>query len=307
VTSGVLLAAYAVTAGFGGPAAFCRSWARRSPRIAIGVWLTLAASWVAAVPLALLTLLTPASLTWQASGGRAAGYPGGIAGWTPAAVAAIMLAVAIVLRASWHVVTGLARDRREHRAHAAFLAAVGRPDQALNAVILDTDAPAAYCLPRGRHRVVVSAGAVSRLSPAQLQAVLAHERAHLRGHHHLLLAVTAALARAFPAIPLLSRAAAELAALAEMTADDAATRRHHAADLAAALVILAGAGSRATALTAGGAAAVTRVQRLLAPPTQPPLLVRTARLAAAAAAVGIPAVIACLPLVIAACSVIARD
>jgi Zn-dependent protease with chaperone function len=307
VTSGVLLAAYAVTAGFGAPAALCRIWARRSPRIAIGLWLTLAASWVAAVPLAALTLLTPASLTWQASGGRAAANPGGIADWTPAAVAAIMLAVAIVLRASWHVVTGLASDRREHRAHAAFLAAVGRPDQALNAVILDTDAPAASCLPRGRHRVVVSASAVSRLSPGQLQAVLAHERAHLRGHHHLMLAVAAALARAFPAIPLLSRAAAELAALAEMTADDAATRRHHAADLAAALVTLAGAGSRATALTAGGPEAIARVQRLLAPRTQPPLLVRTARLAAAAAAVGIPAVIACLPLVIAACGVIARD
>jgi Zn-dependent protease with chaperone function len=307
VTGGVLLAAYAVTAGFGAPAALCRSWARRSPRIAIGLWLTLAASWVAAVPLAALTLLTPVSLTWQASGGRAAGNPGGIAGWMPAAVAAAMLAVAIVLRASWHVVAGLARDRREHRAHAAFLAAVGRPDQALNAVILDTDAPAAYCLPRGRHRVVVSAGAVSRLSSGQLQAVLAHERAHLRGHHHLMLAVAAALARAFPAIPLLSRAAAELAVLAEMTADDAATRRHHAADLAAALVTLAGAGSRATALTAGGPAAITRVQRLLAPRTQPSLLVRTARLAAAAAAVGLPAVIACLPLVIAACGVIARD
>jgi hypothetical protein len=149
VTGGVLLAAYAVTAGFGAPAALCRSWARRSPRIAIGLWLTLAASWVAAVPLAALTLLTPVSLTWQASGGRAAGNPGGIAGWMPAAVAAVMLAVAIILRASWHVVAGLARDRREHRAHAAFLAAVGRPDQALNAVILDTDAPAATACPAG--------------------------------------------------------------------------------------------------------------------------------------------------------------
>ena len=307
MTSGVLLAAYAIVAGFGAPAALCRSWARRSPRIAISLWLTLAASWVAAVPLAALTLLTPASLTWQASGGRAAGNPAGMASWTPAAVAGIALAVAIVLRASWHLVTGLARDWREHRAHAAFLAAVGRPDQALNVVILDTDAPAAYCLPRGRHRIVVSAGAVSRLSPGQLQGVLAHERAHLRGHHHLMLAVAAGLGRAFPAIPLLSRATAELAVLAEMTADDAASRRHHAADLAAALITLAGGGSRATALTAGGPAAIARVQRLLAPPKRPPPLLRTARLAAGVAALGLPAVIACLPLVIAACGVIARD
>jgi hypothetical protein len=65
----------------------------------------------------------------------------------------------------------------------------------------------------------------------------AHERAHLRGHHHLMLAVAAALARAFPAVPLLARAAAELAVLAEMTV--------------------------------GGPAAIARIQRLLAPPAPP--------------------------------------
>lgn len=302
MTGGLLLAAYALAAGFGAPAALCRNWAQRSPRIAIGLWLTLAASWIAAVPLAGLTLLTPLSLTWQASSGRAAGNPGG----TPAAVAGMTLAAAIILRASFHVASGLARARREHRAHAAFLAAAGRPDQALNAVILDDDAPAVYCLPRGRRRVVISTGALSRLGPGQMQAVLAHERAHLRGHHHLILAVAAALARAFTAVPLLARAAAELAVLAEMAADDAATRRHHPADLAAALVTLASAGSRATALTAGGPAAIARIQRLLAPPPKPGLPVRTARLAAGAAALAVPALIACLPLVIAACDVIAR-
>jgi hypothetical protein len=115
---------------------------------------------------------------------------------------------------------------------------------------IDADAPAAYCLPCGRHRVVITTSALSRLSPGQLRAVLAHERAHLRGHHHLMLAAAAALARAFPAIPLLARASAELAVLAEMTADDHDPRRHGAADLAAALVTLAGAGSRSTALAA---------------------------------------------------------
>jgi hypothetical protein len=139
-----------------------------------------------------------------------------------------------------------------------------------------------------------------------MQAVLAHERAHLRGHHHLMLATAAALARAFPAIPLLARAAAELAVLAEMTADDDAARRHDPADLAAALVTLAGAGSRSTALTAGGPAAIARIQRLLAPPAQPGFPARAARLAAGAAAFLIPAAIASLPLVIAACGIIAR-
>jgi Zn-dependent protease with chaperone function len=174
----MLLAAYAAAAGFGAPAVLRRAWAGRSPRIAVGLWLTLAASWLAAVTLAGLTLAVP--LTWQAASSPAAAD---LTGRTPAVVAGSVLAPAVVLRASWCLARGLASTRREHRAHAAFLAVTGRPDLALGAVVLDGEAPACYCLPRGPHRVVISAGALSRLSPGQLQAVLAHERAHLRSHH----------------------------------------------------------------------------------------------------------------------------
>lgn len=306
MTGGVILAAYALAAGFGAPAALRRNWTQRSPRIATGLWLTLATSWPAAITLAGLTLATPLSLTWQQSGSRAAGNLTGTPGGTAAAAAGMLLAAAVVLQATRHLARGLARARREHRAHAAFVAAAGRPDQALDVLIIDKDTPAAYCLPCGRHRVVISAGTLSRLSPSQLHAVLAHERAHLRGHHHLMLAVAASLARAFPAVPLLARAAAELAVLAEMTADDAAARRHDPGDLAAALVTLASAGISTTALTAGGPAAITRIQRLLAPPPRPGLPVRAARLAAGLAALMIPAVITSLPLAIAACDMITR-
>ena len=54
-----------------------------------------------------------------------------------------------------------------------------------------------------------------------------------------MLATAAALARAFPVIPLLARATAELAVLAEMTADDTAARRYGPAEIAAAVVALA--------------------------------------------------------------------
>jgi hypothetical protein len=124
-----------------------------------------------------------------------------------------------------------------------------------------------------------------------------------------MLATAAALACAFPPVPLLARAPAELAVLAEMTADDDAARRHDPPDLAdpaAALVTLAGAGIRTTALTAGGPAAIARIQRLLAPPPQPGLPVRTVRLAAGLAALMIPAAITSLPLAIAACDIITR-
>src|SRR5581483_3535026 len=101
----------------------------------------------------------------------------------------------------------------------------------------------------------------------QLQAVLAHERAHLRCRHHLMLAAAAALARAFPRVPLFAQAGPELGVLAEMAAD-AAARRHGPDHLAKALVILARAGTRPAALAAGGPAAIARIQRLLAPPRQ---------------------------------------
>ena len=297
----LLLAAYAVAAGFGAPAVLCRAWAGRSPRIALGLWLTLAASWLAAVALAGIALAVP--LTWHAASGPAAAN---LTGRTPAVVAGSVLTAAVVLRAAWCLAGGLAAARREQRAHAAFLAAAGRPDQALGAVVLDGEAPACYCLPRGRHRVVISAGALSRLSPGQLQAVLAHERAHLRGHHHRMLGAAAALARAFPGIPLLARAPGELAVLAETTADDAAARRHDPADLAAALVTLADVGRHTTALAAGGPAAIARIQRLLAPPRRRGLQARTTRLAAGLAALAIPAAVASLPLAVAACGVITR-
>jgi Zn-dependent protease with chaperone function len=304
VTGGAILAGsaavagYAAAAGLGAPAVLGRRWSRRSPRVAMCLWLALAVSWVAAVALAGLVLATPA---WSASLGRPGIGHGPLPGGTMAAGAGLLLAVVVIAWASWHVARGLGRLRREHRQHAAFLLAAGRPDHALGAVIVDDDIPAAYCLPYGRPCVVVSSAAVAVLRSSQLQAVLAHERAHLRGRHHLAVAVAAGLARAFPAVPLLRRAGAEVAVLAEMAADDAAARRHDRGDLAAALVVLATASVRAAALTAGGPAAVARVRRLLAPVRAPRRAARIGGLAASSAALAAAAVIACLPVLVIAC------
>src|SRR6516164_9064932 len=111
----------------------------------------------------------PAELAHGGRGARA-GYltPG-----APAmAAAGLLLAAAIVLRTGGCLASGLAQARRERREHAAFLAGASRADPALGALILDQDAPAAYCLPGGRHLVVVSAGVLAALQPAQLQAVV---------------------------------------------------------------------------------------------------------------------------------------
>ena len=292
----VLLAGYAAAAGFGGPALLRRDWPAYAPRLAILAWLALSASCVVAAVLAAVALVVPAGLSWSGGmGDPSSATPGGPA----VAAAGLLLAAAILTRAGWCLARALAGNRRERRAHAAVLAAAGRADPTLGAIVLDQDVPAVYCLPGGAGRIVVSSSALAALRPGHLQAALAHERAHLRAHHHAMLTWAAALGRAFPVVPLLAQAAGQLTVLAEMAADDAATRRHPPDDVAAALITLARARARATVLTAGGPAAIARIQRLLAPPTSG----RPVRLAAVAAALIPPALIACLLLLVAACDV----
>ena len=88
------------------------------------------------------------------------------------------------------------RDRRRHRALLSLLAH-GDP-KVPGALVVDYPAAAAYCVPGLRSRIVISAGALDLLDQAELAAVLAHERAHLRERHDLVLLPFTALARAFP-------------------------------------------------------------------------------------------------------------
>ena len=120
----------------------------------------------------------------------------------------------------------LRRTSISTREHAEAARIVGRraggPDAAF---VLDAARPAVYCVPGRPPTIVLTTGALAVLDPEQLAAVLAHERAHLAGRHHLLLAVTRSLAAVAPFVPLFARGAAEVARLAEMRADDAAVRR----------------------------------------------------------------------------------
>ena len=126
--------------------------------------------------------------------------------------------------------------------------------------------PAAYCVPGRPAAIVLTSAALAVLDPGQLTAVLAHERAHLAGRHHLLIALTRGLAAAFPGVPLFTRAPAEVARLAEMCADDAAARRSSRPALVTALLAMGtGTAVPAAALAATTCAVSARVQRLLEP------------------------------------------
>jgi Zn-dependent protease with chaperone function len=133
--------------------------------------------------------------------------------------------------------------------------------------VLDAPQPAAYCVPGRPAAIVLTSGALAVLEPAQLGAVLAHERAHLAGHHHLLISLTRGLAASFPGVPLFTRGPAEVAGLAEMSADDAAARRTGRGALVAALLAMGtGTAVPAAALAATSGPVTARVNRLLDPP-----------------------------------------
>jgi len=108
--------------------------------------------------------------------------------------------------------------------------------------VMNEPMPVAYCLPAVRRsRVVLSDGALRALAPDEVAAVLAHEEAHLRARHDLVLDTFTALHRAFPIAVRSNVPLDEARLLVELLADDAARRRTGAVPLARALVAMAAA------------------------------------------------------------------
>ena len=119
---------------------------------------------------------------------------------------------------------------------------------------------------------MVTSGALAVLDSGQLAAVLRHERAHLAGRHHLLLAITRSLAAIVPGVPLFERAGTEVTRLAEMRADDVAARHGERRTLLSALLTMGAgptAGSAPAAwLAATGGVIAARMHRLANPPAR---------------------------------------
>ena len=150
--------------------------------------------------------------------------------------------------------------RRRHQEALQFVVQVsGELD---DVCVLDHPVPVVYCIPARRRPIVVSSGALERLEHAQLQAVLAHERAHLRHRHHLVLATLDALAAALFWLPTFHRARQSLPLLLEMAADDIAARSWSRDAVATALRKLAISPSPAGGLAAGSSDASQLSQRL---------------------------------------------
>jgi Zn-dependent protease with chaperone function len=298
----VLLIGYAALLGAVGPRVLqIGTWTDRSPRLAIICWQALSLSVLASVTLAGLALAAPAApfSTNLAAVLRACliAFKNGHA--TAAGVGTILgglvLATAVVARSLGCLAAGLIRSARERSRHVRALSLITRNCEHSGTLILNHATPAAYCLPGRYRRVVLTSAALEALDSYQLQAVLAHERAHLSGRHHLVLEAAAALKRAFPRVSLFAQAHGEITRLVELVADDVAARRYGRLPVATAMVTMSRGDAPSMALAAGGAGALERVRRLLEParPLRPKTVL--AGFALASAVIVIPAIAAVTP------------
>jgi Zn-dependent protease with chaperone function len=247
-----------------------------SARLGLAAWLAAMASVLASVAAAIQYLVTAAIAGWSQ---LAEAVCRSVAGGQCTAVvyrsAAFELALGLIASAAalalavlaWRYGRSVQRAQQRTRAHAEAARITGRRlPGAGAAVVLDTAQPAAYCVPGRPGAIVLTSGALAVLDPGQLTAVLAHERAHLAGRHHLLIALTRGLAASFPGVPLFTRGPAAVARLAEMSADDAAARHSGRPALVTALLAMGtGTAVPAAALAATACAVPARVQRLLEP------------------------------------------
>jgi Zn-dependent protease with chaperone function len=285
-----LLAVVAIGSALGASALPRASWPRRRPAAAILLWQALGlASGLAAVG-TLIGLALPSSrggLVFSVL--RAAGLLGngdvfGVAGQFglsgadggPLVVFVIRLAclaagLALLVLLCWVLLASSVAALQARRRQRALLTLLAHGDPKVpGALVVDYPSAAAYCLPglRSRSRIVVSVGALELLGRGELAAVLAHERAHLRERHDLVLLPFTALRRAFPRSATCTGAHHAVALLVEMLADDRALRARPARELASALVRFGTAGAcpaPAGALAAAEGEVAARVARLVRP------------------------------------------
>ncbi|WP_460362508.1 M56 family metallopeptidase, partial [Actinocorallia lasiicapitis] len=204
-------------------------WTWRSPRIGIFLWQALGLAWGLATIGALLGFAL-APYDAGVIGGLVA-LPDGGAELNLAREAALLAGMALAgSLIGMLIVSGfqVVRARARHRALLTLIAHRGGK----GTLVVDHPAAAAYCLPGVRSRVVISAGTLALLDSAELDAVLAHEFAHARERHDLVLLPFTSL----PRTGLVARMLDAVALLIEMTADDRALQNRPAKELATALL-----------------------------------------------------------------------
>jgi Zn-dependent protease with chaperone function len=309
------LAAVALGCVRGSAALGTARWPRRSPAAAILLWQALGLGGGLAAVGSLIEIGMPAGSSSVANGVLRVAHTSASGDLFPVGqavlpvllrLASLVLGLALLAQLCWVLPASAITAVRARRRQRELLALLGRGDpKAPGALVVDHPAAAAYCLPGLRSRIVVSVGTLDLLRPAELAAVLAHERAHLRERHDLVMLPFTALRRAFGWSQICADAHRSVALLIEMLADDRALRARPARALAGALARFGTAGCGGADSAPDGALAVAgaahegemtaRVTRIMTPAPRLPGVVRFGVCCAATLIVVVPVALLVLP------------
>lgn len=219
----------------GAPAVLTRGrWQVLRPRLGLTLWFTaLAMGCVGA--LASVLVATVATVSPNPDAGAAEISVVAVFAW--ATLGGLGAAATYVVTSAEPLVAA------DGQVRALTAVATSREQRAGFVLIRVRSAQPLVCAAPGREPAIwISDGAERLLSRGELQAVLAHEYAHLRGRHHWAARVAALNARCLPRVLPAGRALQRATSLlVELIADDVAARQAGPAELANALTKMAGA------------------------------------------------------------------
>ena len=270
----ICLLAYAAVCGYGAEALLmrCGRYLHRTPRIALCLWHATAVGVLLSAIVAASLLAHDVwehSLAWLLHADKALLHdvyaaPGEVdEAWNGAIALTVVLIVALLYLAGRSAVD----VRRRGHAHQLLATHQVRLNTTTLGLIASTT-PAVYCV-AGRNtvaKILVTTGALNKLSPEHLKAALEHEQAHLRGHHHAMTVFADAVARITQRLGLLRHYPAAIRQLIEMAADDHAASRCGRHTVASALLEMCNVSQAGSELSLGytGADPATRIRRLVA-------------------------------------------
>ncbi|MGI8536198.1 MAG: M56 family metallopeptidase [Mycobacteriales bacterium] len=280
-----------------------RTWAAASPRLGLLCWQSvlavLVSNTVLVAAMAVVSVqhlhLDVGHLLHACAVSAWRGLPrAGVAVTTGGGLLGVLLFGQLIRVTAASVRTAL-RLRRHQRAALHLLGGRGTPDRV---TLLTSDEAFAYCVPGDGGRIVISTTAASELEPEELRAVVAHERAHLRGRHDLVILLAQVVTRALP-LRSLQLLQSQVATLLEMVADDRACRVASREALLSALLTLAAPGGVRPGLAVDGGGTVARALRLADPPPPQPYPLRIGLAAAALAVAAAPWLLGGAPVLLA--------
>jgi uncharacterized membrane protein/Zn-dependent protease with chaperone function len=252
------------------------TYSGNAPRLGVATWLsaigTVVGSWLATAGLITVEVIShwahPRTLAASCLA-RLQRTISGDAGIAPQITLVVIAAGAAVAAAITGVrlATAVLGMRARAHEHARAVRLVGHRTSEANVVVVEASKAAAYCVAGRPPAIVVTSAARDALDDRQLAAVLAHERAHLAGHHAAIVRALRALAAVFPRLSLITEGAQQVPRLLEMCADDVAARRHSRRALLSGLIALCTA-VPAEALAAADLAVLARAERLATPPQE---------------------------------------